>query len=77
LFGNVYAYYGLHWQLQRRMNAAEQCFKLALRLGEREISPKGLQYIEQLRASPVGQALLSSLPDVRLDLPAERILPPP
>jgi tetratricopeptide (TPR) repeat protein len=75
LFENVYAYYGLHWQLQRRMKAAEQCFKIASRLGENEISPKWLDYIERLKANPVGQALLSVDPDVPLDLPAERVLP--
>ena len=75
LFKNVYAYYGLHWQLQRRMKSAEQCFKIASRLGENEISPKWLDYIERLKANPVGQALLSVDPDVPLDLPAERVLP--
>ncbi|MEI9896274.1 MAG: hypothetical protein WDN28_21030 [Chthoniobacter sp.] len=25
MFGNVYAYYGLHWQLQKRIKPAELC----------------------------------------------------
>ena len=57
LFENVYAYYGQHWQLQRRIKAAEQCFKIAARLGESEISPRRLQYIEQLKADPVESGL--------------------
>jgi tetratricopeptide (TPR) repeat protein len=77
LFGNVYAYYGLHWELQRRMKAAERCFRLAQRLGESEISPGALQNIERMKTDLVSQAIMSALPDVDLDLPAERALPQP
>ncbi len=77
LFANVYAYYGLHWELQRRMMAAERCFRLAQRLGESEISPRALQNIERMKADPVSQAIMSALPDIDLDLPAERVLPTP
>ncbi|MDR3406690.1 MAG: O-antigen ligase family protein [Chthoniobacter sp.] len=74
LFENVYAFYGLHWQLQKRMKAAELCFRIAKRLGETEISPTGLQSIEQLKANPLGQAVYSHFADPQLNLPAEWIL---
>jgi O-antigen ligase len=74
LFGNVYSYYGLHWQLQRRMQAAELCFRIANRLGETDISSKGLQNIEKLKADPMGQAFISHLSGPQLNLPAEWIL---
>jgi O-antigen ligase len=77
VFGNVYAYYGLHWELQNRVQAAEQCFKLAARLGEHDISARGLEYVEQMKANPLAQALMAAHPQLPLDLPAERILPPP
>jgi tetratricopeptide (TPR) repeat protein len=77
MFGNVYAYYGLHWRLQRRMITAERCFRLAQQLGETEISPGELQSIEAMRSNPVTQSLLNVFPDVNLDLPAERVLPKP
>ena len=73
MFGNVYAYYGLHWQLQRRFRTAERCFRLALQLGETEISPQALQNIDRLKNDPVSQTLIYTLPDLDLDLPAEHI----
>lgn len=76
-FGNVYAYYGLHWELQKRMAAAEQCFRAAKSLGEEEISLKGLARIEQMKASPLGQGLIDTFSGQRLDLPADRLPPPP
>jgi tetratricopeptide (TPR) repeat protein len=77
LFGNVYAYYGLHWQLQRRIRTAERCFRLADQLGEREISPKALENIERMKNDPVSRTLLDVFPDVAIDLPAEHLLPKP
>ncbi len=77
LFGNVYAYYGLHWQLQNRMKAAALSFRVAKGLGETEISSKGLQSIEQLKTNPVAQALMENSPEPVLNLPAEWILNEP
>jgi len=77
LFGNVYAYYGLHWQLQNRMKSAELCFRVAKRLGELEISNRGLQSIEQLKSNPVAQALMANSPEPLLNLPAEWVLNEP
>lgn len=77
IFGNVYAYYGLHWQLQNRMKTAELSFRIAKRLGETEISTKGLQSIEQLKANPLAQAFMDSSPEPVLYLPAEWILHEP
>ncbi|MEP6667594.1 MAG: O-antigen ligase family protein [Chthoniobacter sp.] len=77
LFGNVYAFYGLHWQLQKRMKAAELCFRVAKKLGETEISPKSLQNLEQLKADPMAQTLFSHFTEPQLNLPAEWILSEP
>jgi hypothetical protein len=77
LFGNVYAYYGLHWQLQNRVKSAELSFRIAQRLGETEISPKGLQSIEQLKTNPLAQTLMDNSPEPILELPAEWILHEP
>lgn len=77
LFGNVYAYYGLHWQVQNRMKAAELSFRVARRLGEGEISSKGLQSIEQLKNNPVARALMDNSPEPVLNLPAEWVLNEP
>lgn len=62
-FGLGYAYYGLHWEMQRRIRTAERNFRKAQSLGETEISAKGLRRIEQLKKSPVGQALMSGFPE--------------
>ncbi|HEY3900163.1 MAG TPA: O-antigen ligase family protein [Chthoniobacter sp.] len=77
MFGNIYAYYGLHWQLQRHIQTAERCYSLANRLGERDISGPALQNIDRLKKDPVSQSLLGVFPDVPVDLPAERLLPKP
>jgi hypothetical protein len=77
LFSNVYAYYGLHWQVQNRMKAAELSFRVAKRLGEFDISSKGLQNIEQLKTNPVARALMENSPEPVLMLPAEWILNEP
>jgi O-antigen ligase len=77
LFENVYAYYGLHWQLQRRILTAERCFRVAQNLGEREIAPRALANIERMKRDPVTQSLISFFPDVGIDLPAERALATP
>jgi O-antigen ligase len=77
MFGTIYAYYGLHWQLQRHMQTAERCFRLASQLGEREIAGPALQNIEDLKKDPVSQTLLNVFPDVPIDLPAEQFLARP
>jgi len=74
MFGNVYAYYGLHWQLQKRIKEAELCFRIARRLGETDISGKGLQNIERLKADPIAQSVISQSPGISLNLPAEYLL---
>lgn len=72
-FGLAYAYYGLHWELQRRIRTAERYFRKASNMGETDISPKALRRIDQLKMSPVGQALMSAFPepdhDPQVDLP--------
>lgn len=77
LFENVYAYYGLHWQLQNRIKAAELCFRIADHLGGTDISTKGLQNIQQLKTNPLAQMLIANSPEPRLDLPAAWILDRP
>jgi tetratricopeptide (TPR) repeat protein len=77
MFRNVYAYYGLHWQLQRRIATAERCFRIAAQLGEPQIAPKALANIERMKNDPVSSSLVTRLPDVDIDLPAERLLPKP
>jgi tetratricopeptide (TPR) repeat protein len=72
-FENVYAFYGLHWQLQKRMGAAERCFRLAVQLGETNIAPRALQKIERMKTDPIAQSLMYVFPDPDLDLPAERV----
>ena len=77
MFRNVYAYYGLHWQRQRRIATAERCFRIAVHLGEPQIAPRALQSIELMKNDPAVQSLLSLFPDTNIDLPAERLLPNP
>jgi tetratricopeptide (TPR) repeat protein len=77
LFQNVYAYYGLHWQLQNRFKAAEFCFRVAKRLGETEISTRGLQKIEQLKTNPLAQTFISDSREPQLNLPAAWLLDEP
>jgi O-antigen ligase len=77
LFGNIYAYYGLHWELQRRIKTAERCFRVADQLGEHEISRPELEKIARARNNPLTGTLLDVFPDVMGELPAERVLPKP
>ncbi len=77
MFGNVYAYYGLHWQLQNHVNTAERCFRVAAALEEKSIAPQALQNIEKLKADPVARSLISAVPEPDIELPAEAVLPPP
>ena len=51
-FGNVYAQYGVHLHLQRRFGPAEQLYKKALSLGEKEIAPVGLRDLDRERTLP-------------------------
>lgn len=48
-FGNVYAYWGHHYFLLRKLIRAEKLYRKAISLQEREISPLGLQDIEKYR----------------------------
>ena len=48
-FGNVYAYYGHHFYIQRRLIRAEKLYRKAISLGEREVSVLGLQDIAMYR----------------------------
>jgi tetratricopeptide (TPR) repeat protein len=77
LFANVYAYYGLHWQLQNRFTTAERCFRVARQLGDTTIAPKALQDIERMKADPLTHSLMPLLSSPEVDLPAERVLPNP
>jgi len=77
LFQNVYAYYGLHWQLQNRFNNAELCFQVARRLGDTDISAKALPNIQQVKANPLVLTLMSNSPEPQLDLPAAWLLQEP
>ncbi len=65
-FGNVHAYYGLHWHLQRRFKKAREYYGKAWSLGEREVSVLGLAGLERDRARPNddGFADLISEPDM-------------
>lgn len=47
--GNVYAYYGTHYLVQKRWKRAAFLFKHALDLGEDKISPLGMQDIKRAR----------------------------
>lgn len=62
-FGNVYAYYGLHFKLQRRYKKAEENFRKALTLEEKEISIPALEEIDRFRNSEVGKRMLSNSPE--------------
>jgi len=73
-FGNVYAYYGLHFQLQRRLQDAEFYFRKARDLGETIISGPALTQIEQFKNSEVGKRLLLLAPEGQISPDAT---PPP
>ena len=51
-FGNVYAYYGLHLQLQGQLKRAEEFYRKAISLGETEVAPAGLADLKQAAAGP-------------------------
>ncbi len=72
-FGNVYAYYGLHFQLMRRFQDAEIQFRKARELGETEISLPALNEIERFRNSELGRQLMPR-PEAQSPPPAT---PPP
>ncbi len=57
-FGNVYAYHGLHYKLQRRYKLAEEAFRRARELGETEITNPALEEIERVKNSELGRRLL-------------------
>ncbi len=72
-FGNVYAYFGLHFKMRSQLDRAEKYFRKAYDLGEGQISGKALQEIEKFRKSEVGRRLLSTPPDA----PGEPAAPAP
>ena len=73
-FGNVYALYGFHLQLQHRTKRAEEYYKIANKLQESEISVAGLRDLERERnvdaASQDVFAAFVSKPDEDEDDPA-------
>ena len=73
-FGNVYAYYGLHFKLLRRFKLAEETLRKARDLGETEISTPALAEIAQFRNSELGRRMLSNSPE---EQPAPEPAPPP
>ena len=73
-FGNVYAYYGLHFKLQRRFDLAEENFRKARELGESEIASPALEEIGRLKNSEFGRRMLG-LP--LEETPAPQPVPPP
>jgi O-antigen ligase len=68
-FGNVYAYYGVHWQLQRQWPKAEEFYLKARSLGEYEISKVGLEELQAVRSSKA--APKRPLNDIFSDLVSE------
>lgn len=57
-FGNVYAYYGRHFRLQRRLPEAELYLRKAEELRESDISGPALREIESFKNSELGKFLL-------------------
>ena len=57
-FGNVYAYYGLHFKMQRRFKLAEENFRKARELGESEITNPAMAEIERVKSSEIGRRML-------------------
>ena len=72
-FGNVYAYYGLHFKLQRRLSEAEFYLRKANFLHEVDISTPALAEIEAFKNSELGKKLLPADPAE----PGALDLPPP
>jgi tetratricopeptide (TPR) repeat protein len=72
-FGNVYAYYGLHFKLQRRFPEAEYYLRKAANLHEVELSQSALAEIEAIKNSELGKKLLEAVPAA----PGAFELPPP
>ena len=62
-FRNVYAYYGLHFKMQRRFTEAEANFRKAMELEETLISKPALDEINRIRNSEIGKLMLSTVPD--------------
>ena len=75
-FGNVYAYYGLHYKLQHRFKKAEENFRKARELEETQISVPALEEIERFRNSEVGKRVLSGSPEEQAE-PAPAVPPAP
>ena len=75
-FGNVYAYYGLHFKLWRHLPEAEFYLRKARDLGESLISGPALSEIEQFKNSEVGKSLLLLSPEGQ-NAPQANPPPPP
>lgn len=75
-FGNVYAYYGLHFKLQRRFPEAEFYLRKARDLRESLISGPALSEIEQFRNSEIGKRFLPA-PTEGPNAPETTPPPPP
>jgi len=77
-FGNVYAYYGRHLQMQRRVKSAARYYRTALQLSaEWPIAREGMESIARLQDDPVRKSLLSIYPEPDDDSPAPAgVLPP-
>lgn len=74
-FGNVHAYHGLHFKLQRRYKEAEESFRKARSLGESELTNPAMQEIERIKNSEIGKRMLGN-PAEEQPAPAP-VEPPP
>lgn len=72
--GTVYALYGHHYFLQRRMLRAEKLYAKAYLLGERDISPTGLEDIGLYRLRAASEEFGESFPIE--DLPGDELWEP-
>jgi tetratricopeptide (TPR) repeat protein len=56
-FNNVYAYYGVHWLTQRRLEEARRYFSKAASMASNETAERGLQQIDREEKDPLMKVL--------------------
>lgn len=72
--GTVYALYGHHYYIQRRITRAEKLYAKAYALGERDISPTGLEDVVLYRLRAASEESSESFPIE--DLPGDELWEP-
>ena len=74
-FGNVYAYYGVHFLAQYRIKEAREYFAKANQLGGNEMAGLGLQQIDTWEKNPIPKTFQEFVPSYKGDPAGSTVLP--